>query len=115
MIQVELESIAREIGSLNPPELVFRAVAEGAIRSSVDGSGSQDLLDALCTDEELANVSPKLPFLLILQAHLANRRLSTNALLPRCRSMQRCWVRIWVADYRATTGRLTGDSSPASS
>lgn len=69
-IQVEVESIARQVESLNPPELVFRAVAEGAIQSSVDGSGSRDLLDALCTDEELANVSSKLSFQLILQARL---------------------------------------------
>ncbi|PKI55163.1 hypothetical protein CRG98_024454 [Punica granatum] len=55
MDRVQLDSVARQIESLNPPEDVFRAMVESAVQSSGTGSGSQDILDALCSDEELAN------------------------------------------------------------
>jgi hypothetical protein len=49
--------VAQRIENLNPPGDVFRSVVENAVQLSGSGSGSRDLVDELCSDEGLANVS----------------------------------------------------------
>lgn len=49
--------MAERIDRLSPPTDVFRAVAENAIQLSGSGSVSNDLLDELCSNENLAGVS----------------------------------------------------------
>lgn len=49
--------MAQRIERLNQPGDVFRSVVENAVQLSGSGSGSRDLVDDLCSDEGLANVS----------------------------------------------------------
>lgn len=60
VIQAELESVAKQIESRNSPTDVFRSMVENAVQASGDGNGSKDLLDALRSDEGLANASSKI-------------------------------------------------------
>lgn len=55
--QIDLQPVAQRIEHLNPPGDVFRSVAENAVQLSGSGSDSRDLVDELCSEEDLANVS----------------------------------------------------------
>ena len=45
------------IEHLSAPEDVFRVLAENSFQLSGGGSGSEELVDELCSDEGLVNVS----------------------------------------------------------
>lgn len=49
--------MAQGIENLNPPQNVFRSVAENAVQLSGSEGGFEGLVDELCSDEGLANVS----------------------------------------------------------
>ncbi|XP_059459775.1 ubiquitin-like domain-containing protein CIP73 isoform X2 [Corylus avellana] len=53
--QIDLQPVAQRIEHLNPPGDVFRSVAENAVQLSGSGSDSRDLVDELCSEEDLAN------------------------------------------------------------
>ena len=55
--KINLQQVAQMIEHLNPPGDVFRSVVENAVQLSGSGSDSRDLVDELCSDEGLANVS----------------------------------------------------------
>ncbi|KAE9620948.1 putative ubiquitin [Lupinus albus] len=52
-LQLDLQPVVERIERLSPPTDVFRAVAENAIHVSGNGSGANDLLDELCSNESL--------------------------------------------------------------
>ncbi|GMY28139.1 large proline-rich protein bag6-B-like isoform X1 [Fagus crenata] len=54
-VQINLQQVAQRIEHLNPPENVFRSVVENAVQLSGSESGSEDLVDELCSDEGLTN------------------------------------------------------------
>lgn len=56
-LQLDLQPVAERIDNLSPPTDVFRAVAENAVQLSGSESASNDLLDELCSNENLASVS----------------------------------------------------------
>jgi hypothetical protein len=60
--QINLQQVAQRIEHLNPPENVFRSVVENAVQLSGSESGSEDLVDELCSDEGLTNVSVQIDF-----------------------------------------------------
>lgn len=49
--------MAQGIENLNPPQNVFRSVVENAVQLSGSEGGFEGLVDELCSDEGLANVS----------------------------------------------------------
>ncbi|KAK4781429.1 hypothetical protein SAY86_015531 [Trapa natans] len=53
--QAELDGVVRHIESRHSPRDIFRSMVESAAQASGNRTGSQDLLDALCRDEGLAN------------------------------------------------------------
>ncbi|KAJ7957943.1 Large proline-rich protein BAG6 [Quillaja saponaria] len=53
--QINLQSVAQRIEHLNPPRDVFSSVVENAFQLSGVGSASDDLVDELCSDEDLAS------------------------------------------------------------
>ena len=55
--KIDLQQVAQRIEDLNPPEDVFRSVAENAVQLSGIESDSRDFLDVLCSQEDLAKVS----------------------------------------------------------
>lgn len=55
--QVDLQAVAERIDHLNSPEDPFRALVENSLLLSGGGSGSQEFVDELCSEEGLASVS----------------------------------------------------------
>lgn len=55
--QIDLQQVAQGIEQLNPPGDVFRSVAENAVHLSGSRSDFEDLVNELCGDEGLADVS----------------------------------------------------------
>lgn len=56
VFQTNLQQVAQRIERLNPPGNVFHSVVENAVQLS-GRSGSEDLINELCSDEGLADVS----------------------------------------------------------
>ncbi|KAF3957075.1 hypothetical protein CMV_017871 [Castanea mollissima] len=54
-VQINLQQVAQGIENLNPPQNVFRSVAENAVQLSGSEGGFEGLVDELCSDEGLAN------------------------------------------------------------
>lgn len=54
-LQLDLQPVAERIDHLSSPTDVFRAVAENAVQLSGSESASNDLLDELCSNENLAS------------------------------------------------------------
>ncbi|KAH9693680.1 ubiquitin-like domain-containing protein [Citrus sinensis] len=56
-IQIGIQQVVQRIEHLDPPGEVFRAVVQNAGQLHCNGSGREDLVSELCSDEDLAEVS----------------------------------------------------------
>lgn len=53
-IQIGIQQVVQRIEHLDPPEELFRAIVQNAGQLHCNGSGPEDLVNELCSDEDLA-------------------------------------------------------------
>lgn len=57
VFQIGIQQVVQRIEHLDPPGEVFRAIVQNAGQLHCNGSGREDLVSELCSDEDLADVS----------------------------------------------------------